>query len=98
MPEPTCTFASLFPQARFISLHRKCTDVIYAGLAACPWGLAGSGYGFDGFATANGSDSVAALADYWSTHTERILGVEDAHPDKCLRVLDEDLDAIRRAS
>ena len=38
MPELTCTFASVFPQARFVSLHRNCLDVIYAGLAACPWG------------------------------------------------------------
>jgi hypothetical protein len=92
-PEPTCTFASLFPQARFISLHRNCMDVIYAGLAACPWGLAGSGYGFDGFATANSGNSVAALADYWCTNTKRIISIEDAYPDKCMRILYEDLDA-----
>lgn len=91
--QPTCTFASVFPQARFVSLHRNCLDVIYAGLAACPWGLAGSGYGFDGFAAANSGNSVAALADYWCTHTKRILGIEDAYPDKCMRILYEDLDA-----
>jgi protein-tyrosine sulfotransferase len=90
--EPAESFVSVFPHARFVSLHRNCTDVIYSGLAACPWGLGGTGYGFDGFAAANPGNTIAALADYWCTHTERILDVEDAHPGKCMRVLYEDLD------
>lgn len=92
-PASADTFATLFPQTRFVSLHRGCMDVIYAGLAACPWGLMGSGLGFDGFAAANPGNSVAALADYWCTQTERMLGVEDAHPGVCMRVRYEDLDA-----
>jgi hypothetical protein len=92
-PESASTFAALFPGARFISLHRSCLDVIYAGLAACPWGLAGNGQGYDAFAAGNPGNSVAALAEYWCTQTERMLGIEDAHPDRCMRVLYEDLDA-----
>jgi Sulfotransferase family len=92
-PTAAGTFAAVFPHARFVSLHRNCLDVIYAGLAACPWGLAGSGQGFDGFAAAHPGNSVAALADYWCSQTQRILDVEDAYPARCIRVRYEDLDA-----
>jgi hypothetical protein len=90
-PAAADAFAAVFPQARFISLHRNCLDMIYAGLAASPWGLAG-GQGFDGFAAAHPGNTVAALAEYWCTQTERILAVEDAHPGRCMRVLYEELD------
>lgn len=86
------TFLSLFPQARFVCLHRHCRDVIYAGIGACPWGLADTGYGFDEFAVRNPGNSVAAMTEYWAVHTERMLGIEDAHPGACMRVRYEDMD------
>jgi Sulfotransferase family len=85
------SFASLYPQAMFLCLHRSCADTIYSGLAACPWGL--TGYGFDGFAAAHPGNAVAALADYWATHTERLLEFEQRNPGQCHRVRYEDLDA-----
>ena len=35
------TFLALYPQTRFICLHRACDGVIGAALAARPWGLSG---------------------------------------------------------
>jgi hypothetical protein len=82
-------FARLYPTATFLCLHRSCRDTIYSGIAACPWGL--TGYGFDGFAAAHPGNTVAALADYWCTHTMRLLEFEKLHPERCHRVRYEDL-------
>jgi len=90
-PAEAATFTQLYPMAQFICLHRRCADMVYSGLAACRWGLSGYGYGFDPFAAAHPGNPVAALADYWATHTESILGFERAHPGRCLQVRYEDL-------
>jgi protein-tyrosine sulfotransferase len=84
-------FLELYPNAAFISLHRQCADMVHSGLRSCPWGL--TGYGFGPFAVAHPGNSVAALANYWATHTEAILGFEEAHPGQCHRVRYEDLAA-----
>lgn len=92
-PAAAATFASLYPGGKFICLHRSCTDMIYSALAACRWGLAGTAFGFEPFATAQAGNPVAALADYWATHTEAMLTFERDHPGRCVRVRYEDLAA-----
>lgn len=87
-PEAATTFAEIYPKARFICFYRECTDTIYAGLAACPWGL--SGYGFEAFAAAYPGKNVAALADYWAAHTEPILDFEQVYADRAIRIRYED--------
>lgn len=90
-PVGVATFAALYPQARFVCFYRSCLDSIYAGLANCPWGL--TGYGYDKFVTSYPGNSVAALADYWVTHTDQAINFERAHPDRCMRVRYEDFHA-----
>jgi hypothetical protein len=82
-------FLDLFPETKFVCLYRHCTDVIDSFLEACPFGL--RGYGIDPFAAAHPGNSVAAVADYWVTHTRAIIEFEQAHPDHCLRLRYEDL-------
>lgn len=90
-PGAAHSFAEVFPRARFVCLHRRCTDVIYSGVVSCPWGLSLGNYGFERFASLHPGDSVAALADYWLTNTEAMLAFEADHPGRYRRVLYEDL-------
>lgn len=82
-------FLGLFPKARFICLYRDCLDVIDSVLEACPFGL--RGYGVEQFGAAHPGNSVAAVADYWGTHTRAIIEFEKRHLDRCVRVRYEDL-------
>src|ERR1700759_3064019 len=82
-------FLTLFPKTRFICLYPDCLDVIDSVLEACPFGL--RGYGLEQFAAAHVGNSVAAVADYWGTHTRSIIDFEKQHPDQCVRVRYEDL-------
>ena len=82
-------FLDIFPQTKFICLYRHCMDVVDSALEACPFGL--RGYGLDPFAAAHPGNNVAAVIDYWVTHTRMIAQFEKAHPDVCLRLRYEDL-------
>jgi len=85
------TFLALYPQTRFICLHRACDGVIGAALAARPWGL--SGPTFAPYTAAYPASTVAALAAYWVAHAGPLLAFEAAFPEACRRVCFEDLDA-----
>jgi Sulfotransferase family len=85
------TFLHLYPDARFVCLHRACDGTIRAALAARPWGL--SGPAFAPYTAAYPASTVAALAAYWAAHAGPLLAFEAAHPDVCRRVHFEDLDA-----
>lgn len=79
----------VYPEAKFVCLHRHPMDVIASGIEACAWGL--TNYGFEPYAAGSPGNSVVALARYWSDHTAAILAVEDRHPQACHRVRYEDL-------
>jgi hypothetical protein len=83
------TFLTLFPDTRFICLHRACPDVIFATLAASRWGLASPGYA--AYTAAHPASTVAALAAWWADRARPVLNFEHAHPEACLRVRYEDL-------
>jgi Sulfotransferase family len=85
------TFAELYPDSRFLCLHRGCEDVIRTAIRATPWGLAGQGLGT--FAAAYPGSGVAALAAYWAEYAAPLVEFEDLRPDQCLRILSEDLAA-----
>jgi hypothetical protein len=70
-------------------------DVIDSMIEACPYGL--RGYGLDPFVTVHPGNSVAAVADYWVTHTHGIAEFEQRYPESCLRVRYEDLVADPQA-
>ena len=79
----------LYPEAKFICLHRHPMDVIASGIEACPWGLAN--YGFEPYVAGAPGNSVLALARYWADHAAAILAVEEKFPGNCHRVRYEDL-------
>lgn len=83
------TLLNVFPEAKFICLHRHPMDVIASGIEACPWGLAN--YGFEPYAAGAPGNSVLALARYWVDHATAILAVEDKYPQNCHRVRYEDV-------
>jgi hypothetical protein len=84
-------FLALFPKAKFICLYRHCLDVVDSMMEACPWGL--RGYGLEPFAAAHPGNSVAAITDFWVTHTRAIAEFEAVYPEACLRVRYEDVTA-----
>jgi protein-tyrosine sulfotransferase len=84
-------FTQLYPAARIICLHRRCTDVIAAGLRAHPWGL--SGTPFMSQAAAYPGNGVAAVAAYWVMSTQALLRFQSARPAACYRLRYEDLPA-----
>src|ERR1035441_8887252 len=90
-PGPRCaeTFLQLYPSAKFICLHRRCPEVILAGVNANPWGLEDSA--FKSFTAGYPGNAVAAIAAYWAASTEPLLEFEQAHPGSCHRVRYEDL-------
>jgi hypothetical protein len=90
-PVAAQTFVRLYPQARFLIVYRRADTVVRAIIDANRWGLAGPE--FAPFVSANPASSVAALASYWVTRTTQQLEFEQAHPQSCLRVRIEDLNA-----
>jgi len=84
-------FATLYPKAKFVCLHRTLLDVAYSAVANNPWGLSDSPCAQ--YAFAYPGNSVAAVTAYWVQQTEQLLAVEQAHQDRVLRLRYEDLDA-----
>ena len=79
----------IYPTAKFICLYRHPMDVISSGIEACPWGL--NGYGLDPYIGASPGNSVSALARYWLDNASLISSVEQRYPERCHRVLYENL-------
>ena len=89
----TARFADLlmrvYPEARFVCLHRHPMDMISSGIEACPWGL--TGYGFDPYIAGSPGNIVLALARCWNDNAATILAAEQRFPGSCHRVRYEDL-------
>jgi hypothetical protein len=85
------TFALLYPQARFLTVHRQASAVVRSSLAENRWGLSGPEYA--PFVSAHPASAAAALASYWAARTMQQLEFEQAHQESCLRVRIEDLSA-----
>jgi hypothetical protein len=90
-PAAAETFLRLYPQTRFLLVHRRAEAVVRAVIDASRWGLEGPE--FAPFVSASPASTVAALASYWAAHTARQLEFQDAHPAACLRIRTEDLTA-----
>ncbi len=75
--DTAATFLQIFPESSVACVHRRCTDAIGAAAAAHPWGLAGSGLA--AFLIQFPGNTAAAVAAYWATATEELLGLEAAH-------------------
>jgi hypothetical protein len=79
----------VFPDAQFICLYREVMDTIASGLDASPWGF--GQYGFEPYVRQSPENLVGALATYWADKVEAELRFEKANPERCHRVLYEDL-------
>jgi hypothetical protein len=82
-------FRQVFPHARFVCVHRSCTEVVAAGVAASPWGLQDPAVGR--YALAHPGNTVAALAAYWLRSTDLLLRFERANQEATHRVRYEDV-------
>jgi Sulfotransferase family len=82
-------FRQVFPNAGFVCVHRSCTEVVAAGVAASPWGLHAPAIG--PYALAHPGNSVAALAAYWTRSTDVLLQFERANSEAAHRVRYEDV-------
>ncbi len=87
--EAAAAFRGLYPQTRFLCLHRRCADVIGEALRASPWGLAGPA--FAPFTAAHPGSTVAALTDYWTTRTTELIRFAEDYPQSARLVRYEDL-------
>jgi hypothetical protein len=101
-PSTAQAFLQIVPSARFVCVHRACMEVISGGIAAHPFGL--DNPAMTQFAASYPGNSVAAMAAYWISATERMLAFEAAHPQLTIRVRYEDvvadeqgLDSVRSA-
>jgi Sulfotransferase family len=88
-PSAAQAFLQIFPAARFVCVHRACTDVISAAIAAQPWGLAGPA--MLRFTVSYPGNNVAVVAAYWASATEHLLAFEAANPQATSRVRYEDV-------
>jgi hypothetical protein len=89
-PPPAAeAFALLYPQTRFLIVHRRADAVMRAIIDASPWGLAGAE--FAPFVSVSPSSTAAALASFWVSHTAQLLEFEQGHRGSCLRIRIEDL-------
>jgi Sulfotransferase family len=79
----------VFPDARYLCLHRHAMDAIASGLEASRWGF--GRYGYARYVRQQPDNTVAALAQYWIDRTSKILAVESAADCATLRVRYEDL-------
>lgn len=95
-PRATKQFALVYPKARFLCLHRRPLDVIYAAVAANPWGLSRSPCAQ--FAMRYPGNSVAAGAEYWAQQTDEMLAFELAHAERVMRIQYEKLAADSAAA
>ena len=82
-------FAEVFPDARYVCLHRHAMDVIASGLEACRWGF--RYYGFDEYIQRSTDNFVDALARYWLERTARIVSFEESGRAATYRMRYEDL-------
>lgn len=89
------TFLSLYPGARFLTVHRRVDAVVRTVIGSGSWGV--EGREFAPYVSAYPASPVAAVAEYWATHTAEQLEFELANPKACHRVRAEDLaqDAAR---
>lgn len=81
--------AEVFPDARYVCLHRHAMDVIASGLEACRWGF--RHYGFDNYVQPSTGNFVDALARYWLERTAAIVSFEKSGRAPTYRVHYEQL-------
>lgn len=81
------TLLQVYPEAKYICLHRHCMDVVYSCLEAAMVGLSAE----LPFYARNGNNQINVWVDSWVERTSKILAFEKQHGSKCIRVKYESL-------
>jgi hypothetical protein len=73
----------VFPDAKFICLHRHCMDVVHSLIECSRWGfmdlVVNYAYKYPG-------NLAAAMAESWLDRTSKQLKFEGENPERCLRI------------
>jgi hypothetical protein len=85
------TFLKIFPQAKFVCFHRRCDEVISEIIQSNPWGFGKTE--FWPYSSANPGNSVATAGAFWAERSRGIIDFQLAHPQSCLSLRHEDLEA-----
>lgn len=80
---------SVFPNARYLCLHRHGMDVIGSALEACRWGY--DLYGLTPYIKKHNDNFVRGLAEYWIRRTREIIDFEESGIVRTHRVQYENL-------
>lgn len=77
---------SVFPDAKYICLHRNCMDVVYSLFEASRMGIY-----VDHVYYARNNNQVSVYVDSWVDKTSRLLTFEKENAQQCIRVRYEDI-------
>jgi protein-tyrosine sulfotransferase len=80
--------SKIFPDARFICLHRDSLDVVHSCLECSRHGYMME---LQGYAVRRPDNLVAAMMSAWIEHTDLVLDFERQNPERCFRIRYEDL-------
>jgi protein-tyrosine sulfotransferase len=80
--------SKVFPDARFICLHRDSLDVVQSCLECSRNGYM---WQLQSYAVRQPDNLVAAMTSAWIEHTTLALDFERQHPERCFRIRYEDL-------
>ena len=83
------TLQNVFPDARYICLHRNCMDVVQSSLEKTR-----TGYYVNHRYYAKNDNEVCVHVDAWVDNTSKLLAFERRNADRCIRIRYEDL--VRR--
>jgi hypothetical protein len=91
LPSAAEAFIQVFPDARFVCVHRSCPDMVCACVQANPWGQ--QGHGLTPYLLTYPGNNVAALAAYWANSAEQLMAFESSNREVAHRVRYEDVAA-----
>jgi len=80
--------SKIFPDARFICLHRDSLDVVHSCLECSRNGYMSE---LQAYAVRQPGNLVAAMTSAWIEQTTMVLDFERRHPERCIRIRYEDL-------
>lgn len=81
----------VFPDAKFICLHRNCMDVVHSCLGMEKMGLPVEMSYYTRNIPTSFTNHVCVFADSWADKTEKLLRFERENPEQCFRMKYESL-------
>jgi hypothetical protein len=90
-PDAAVSFMAVFPQTKFVCVHRSCAGVAREAMRAALIGDVGTGLGED--TLDDPGKGLAALTAYWTERAQQLLTFEAENPDVTIRLRYEDIKA-----